>query len=238
MAQYAANWEANTGHQQSLWLPGVGDHGGGPTPRHAYQSKTLVPIPLFPDPYLHPRHPPPRPPHPTQSPPSHLPPSPTPPTPPTSPTSPIPPYLTHLTHSHPPHPSPPGPTNSTWNSTAPATPPTPTRNSTTASAKTPSSRPNLFASLATIQGLRPYPKAELETAWKQVLFNQFHDILPGSSIPEVFAEANQNWQTALDTGTQILQQSLQAIAEQVDIPQPPVEEAVPVILFNPLNWAS
>ena len=33
----------------------------------------------------------------------------------------------------------------------------------------------------------------IELAWKKVLFNQFHDILPGTSIPEVFVEANRDW---------------------------------------------
>jgi alpha-mannosidase len=31
-----------------------------------------------------------------------------------------------------------------------------------------------------------YPKPELEKAWKMVLFNQFHDILPGTSIRQVY----------------------------------------------------
>lgn len=34
-----------------------------------------------------------------------------------------------------------------------------------------------------------YPKAELEAAWKRVLTNQFHDILPGSGIREVIEDA-------------------------------------------------
>ena len=33
---------------------------------------------------------------------------------------------------------------------------------------------------------RNYPAAELEAAWKQLLINQFHDILPGSSIDWVY----------------------------------------------------
>jgi alpha-mannosidase len=31
MATYACNWETQTNCPESLWLPGVGDHGGGPT---------------------------------------------------------------------------------------------------------------------------------------------------------------------------------------------------------------
>ena len=35
----------------------------------------------------------------------------------------------------------------------------------------------------------PYPLAQLDKAWKNVLLNQFHDILPGSSIARVYQEA-------------------------------------------------
>ncbi|WP_205684190.1 alpha-mannosidase [Deinococcus sp. LM3] len=41
-----------------------------------------------------------------------------------------------------------------------------------------------FASLAHLAG-HAYPAAELEAIWKNTLLNQFHDILPGSSIREV-----------------------------------------------------
>lgn len=36
------------------------------------------------------------------------------------------------------------------------------------------------------KGQLPYPKEELDQMWKTVLLNQFHDILPGSSIHEVY----------------------------------------------------
>lgn len=48
----------------------------------------------------------------------------------------------------------------------------------------------LFASLATLSAGTAYPQEQLEAAWKKVLFNQFHDILPGSSIPQVYVDAN------------------------------------------------
>lgn len=100
----------------------------------------------------------------------------------------------------------------------------------------------LWASLATIistenQKLEfSYPKAEIEEAWKKLLFNQFHDILPGTSIPEVFVEANQAWQEVERVGNQILSESLQAIASQINLPSPPKPQAKPVIVFNSLNW--
>ncbi|MDJ0532877.1 MAG: alpha-mannosidase [Xenococcaceae cyanobacterium MO_207.B15] len=76
----------------------------------------------------------------------------------------------------------------------------------------------------------------IETAWKKVLFNQFHDILPGTSIPEVFTEANEQWQQAIEIGEHILQQSLAVIASCIDLPSPPVPDAKAIVIFNSLNW--
>ncbi|HEY9673932.1 MAG TPA: alpha-mannosidase [Waterburya sp.] len=94
----------------------------------------------------------------------------------------------------------------------------------------------LFASLATFISNRDYPQLQLEDAWKKVLFNQFHDILPGTSIPEVFIEANEAWQEVERVGLKILTESLTAIASQITLPPPPQPNAQPIIVFNPLNW--
>ena len=94
----------------------------------------------------------------------------------------------------------------------------------------------LFASLATITTGITYPQAEIEAAWKQVLFNQFHDILPGSSIGEVYQDALPEWQQVEHTGKEILQQSLNAIASRVNLPEPPHPHSLPVFVFNALNW--
>ena len=42
---------------------------------------------------------------------------------------------------------------------------------------------------AAIQQLMPYPRAELASALEALLFSEFHDILPGSSVAEVEAQA-------------------------------------------------
>ncbi len=102
----------------------------------------------------------------------------------------------------------------------------------------------LFASIAAIVHCRGerrspssiYPQTELETAWKQVLFNQFHDILPGSAIPEVYEEADRDWNAAKQTSTDILARSLAVVAANIQLPTPPNPQAVPVTVFNPLNW--
>ncbi|WP_404789046.1 alpha-mannosidase [Altericista sp. CCNU0014] len=94
----------------------------------------------------------------------------------------------------------------------------------------------MFSAIATLTTNAPYPKAELETAWKKVLFNQFHDILPGSSIPEVFADANREWELALQTALDLREKALEAIAAQIRLPEPPVANAIPVVVHNSLNW--
>ena len=94
----------------------------------------------------------------------------------------------------------------------------------------------LFASLATITTGITYPQQQLEDAWKKVLFNQFHDILPGTSIPEVFVDANEAWQEVEKVSLGILEESLRAIASQITLPRPPQSDAQPIIIFNPLNW--
>ncbi len=94
----------------------------------------------------------------------------------------------------------------------------------------------LFSSLATIIAGIDYPKTELEDAWKKVLFNQFHDILPGTSIQSVFVEANRVWQEVEQVGEEIWDRALSAIASQIALPPAPHPDALPLVVFNPLNW--
>lgn len=50
-----------------------------------------------------------------------------------------------------------------------------------------------FRAIANLTNQIEYPQVQLETAWQGLLLNQFHDILPGTSIPEVFADADHTW---------------------------------------------
>ncbi|MBW4538770.1 MAG: alpha-mannosidase [Myxacorys chilensis ATA2-1-KO14] len=95
----------------------------------------------------------------------------------------------------------------------------------------------LFASLATLSTQAPYPKDALEAAWKKVLFNQFHDILPGSSITQVFVDANREWEDAKRICSDIRETALGAIAAQIAFPPPPHPDAQAIVVFNPLGWA-
>jgi alpha-mannosidase len=105
----------------------------------------------------------------------------------------------------------------------------------------------LFASVAAIATGAVYPKQELEVAWKKVLFNQFHDILPGSAIPQVYRDANAAWREVERVGWEVLETALSAISDRLILSPPPEllrrknsrENASilkPIVVFNPLNW--
>lgn len=94
----------------------------------------------------------------------------------------------------------------------------------------------LWASLATLALGADYPAAALEAAWKKVLFNQFHDILPGSAIPEVYADADREWAAAANCAGAVIDGALEAIARHVALPPAPHPQAKAVLVFNPLNW--
>lgn len=51
----------------------------------------------------------------------------------------------------------------------------------------------LWATTATVRGVADYPAEQLTRLWKVVLLQQFHDILPGSSIAWVHREAAENY---------------------------------------------
>ncbi len=226
MAAYDCEWQTQTGLKSSLWLAGVGDHGGGPTrdmleiARRWQNSPYLPPLEFTTAAnYLQQITPTPELSLDTNSKENK-----SPHTPPSSHTS-------HTPHTLP-----------TWDDelylefhrgcyTSHAD-----QKRWNRKCENLLYQAELFASFATITSGVTYPKAELETAWKQVLFQQFHDILPGSSITEVYQDALPEWQQVEQVGTEILQQSLSAIASQISFPEPPHPNSFPVVVFNALNW--
>lgn len=59
----------------------------------------------------------------------------------------------------------------------------------------------IWSSIASLSKGQEYPEKKLNKLWKGVLFNQFHDILPGSSIGRVYEEALEVYGNA-EKGTQ------------------------------------
>ncbi|MEM8603082.1 MAG: alpha-mannosidase, partial [Cyanobacteria bacterium P01_H01_bin.121] len=206
LATYATDWEQQTGSQICLWLPGVGDHGGGPTRDMLETVRRWQRSPLFPRLEFMGVHT----------------------------------FLEQLEQ----HIQPQLQSNqlATWSQdlylelhrgcyTTHAEQKWLNRRTETTLCEA-----EIFASLATLLAGYNYPKAALEEAWKQILFNQFHDILPGSAIPEVFTEANPNWEAALATAQQCRDDAIAALAQQIHYPAAPYPGAQPVLVFNSLNW--
>ncbi len=60
-----------------------------------------------------------------------------------------------------------------------------------------------------------YPKKTLDKNWKTLLLNQFHDILPGSSICEVYEESDRQYKTLREEIGAIKSCALENIADKV-----------------------
>jgi alpha-mannosidase len=58
----------------------------------------------------------------------------------------------------------------------------------------------------------PYPRQELAELWETLLLNQFHDILPGSSIHEVYADAARDHAAIQHRGGVLREAALQTLA--------------------------
>ncbi len=76
-----------------------------------------------------------------------------------------------------------------------------------------------------------YPAARMDAAWKDLLFNQFHDILPGSSIEQAYEDAAHDLGGVIATAGKITNRALQVRASKVEVPLDDTTQ--PILLFNP-----
>src|SRR5215216_703372 len=61
-----------------------------------------------------------------------------------------------------------------------------------------------------------YPSTEFTNAWQTVCLNQFHDIIPGSSIGPVYEESQQQYAQLTQDITQVRDQALEAIGNELE----------------------
>ncbi len=79
---------------------------------------------------------------------------------------------------------------------------------------------------ALIQGFH-YPFPELQKAWELVCLNQFHDILPGSSIHEVYEDSLAQYEEITAIGERIRDDALDRLAKHLD---------AEIIVVNPTSF--
>ncbi|MBI5092659.1 MAG: alpha-mannosidase, partial [Candidatus Hydrogenedentes bacterium] len=89
-----------------------------------------------------------------------------------------------------------------------------------------------FATIAWLLQGHPYPQAALEHSWKHVLYNQFHDILAGTSIEESYNDTRDQMGAAKHAARHILNESIQTIARTIDTS----DEGNTIVVVNPLPW--
>ena len=77
-----------------------------------------------------------------------------------------------------------------------------------------------------------YDQNTLDQAWKILLTNQFHDILPGSSITEVYTQADKDYAEAKDLIAAARDKALAHLSKAVDT----AGEGTPVLVCNSLSW--
>src|SRR5215208_5644088 len=76
------------------------------------------------------------------------------------------------------------------------------------------------AALAHRLGRAEYPAGELRALWETLLLNQFHDILPGSSIREVYEDAERDLAQVAARATQLRDAAVAALGEREGEPAP------------------
>ncbi|MCY6492177.1 alpha-mannosidase [Leptolyngbya sp. GGD] len=94
----------------------------------------------------------------------------------------------------------------------------------------------LWSAFAAITKDESYPKLDMEDIWKAVLFNQFHDILPGTSIREVFETAVETWEYESYNCMELDVVARRLLSGCVRVSNLPHLEAKLIIVFNPSNW--
>jgi alpha-mannosidase len=89
-----------------------------------------------------------------------------------------------------------------------------------------------FSTLAYRFAGSPYPLEELTSAWKNVLFNQFHDALGGTCIPAAYPDVYTMYEKSLSDARRALDTALHALASNVHT----LGHGLPILVFNQTSW--
>lgn len=91
-----------------------------------------------------------------------------------------------------------------------------------------------FSALAYWHNGQKYP--DFDRAWKNILFNQFHDILAGTSIEPAYEDARNDYGEAIAIADRAINYAIQSISWKINIEQE--ETMKPIVVFNPHAWES
>ncbi len=91
-----------------------------------------------------------------------------------------------------------------------------------------------WSAVADVVKNQPYPD-NFDRAWKGILFNQFHDILAGTSIQSAYKDASYLFGQAMAIGQENLNYAVQAITWDVHIEEDLTMK--PIVVCNPHPWS-
>jgi alpha-mannosidase len=84
----------------------------------------------------------------------------------------------------------------------------------------------MWDSLTRVMKGEKVPDDALDEAWKTVLLNQFHDIIPGSSIHRVYEEAEADYARVIDTAEEVAAEAAGSLTDGSN----------DLTVFNSLSW--
>ena len=79
---------------------------------------------------------------------------------------------------------------------------------------------------------REYPQAEIKQCWKDVMFNQFHDILGGTCISSAYRDASDRHGRAIQTAAEHMHYALQSITNMIAMPGKNPDNAWNLAVWN------
>ncbi len=98
----------------------------------------------------------------------------------------------------------------------------------------------LAVTIAGTSGFRNFSdcRKELDELWHTLLFCQFHDILPGTSIRRVYEEAEKSLAEVIEKADVITQKALSVLTEKnfYNIEEKPINSKKNIYAFNCLGW--
>lgn len=94
---------------------------------------------------------------------------------------------------------------------------------------------NLYTALEKLNSInmilgKKYSQKEINDAWETILLNQFHDIIPGSSIKEVYDVTEIEYKELLEKAEKMISENIENIALNIDLKEKSV------IVFNTLGF--
>jgi alpha-mannosidase len=91
-----------------------------------------------------------------------------------------------------------------------------------------------WSAVASVAAGRAWPREELGRAWRQVLFNQFHDTFGGTAIEPAYRDARDQLGEASAIANRAQNVAIQSISRQIAIATDPT--TAPIVVFNPHAW--